>query len=155
MNEQVKFAKGKNYSVLHTGTPSSWKELYGTFGSFAEPVRGKYFIKNNLDMKGLEISINSFPPGREMPFIHRHNKNDELYFVLSGGAMFYIDGEFQELLPGSFIRMAPGAERSFKSHDKEPLLMIVVQFPHDSEVVDDVKDGMRVPGAVNWPASTP
>ena len=151
MNEQIKISKGTSYTVLHTGDPSSWKNLYSKFGSFAEPVRGKYFLKSNLDMKGLEISINSFPAGKSMPFIHRHHKNEELYIVLGGGATFYIDGKFEELTPGSFIRMAPQAARSFKAHDSGPLLMMVIQFPHDSEVVDDVKDGSRVPGPVEWP----
>lgn len=151
MNEQIKIDQGENYTLLHTGSLASWKDLYGQFGSAPEPVRGKYFLKKNLGVEGLEISINSFPPGREMPFLHRHHQNEELYIVLSGMTQFYVDGQIHEMKEGSFIRLAPQAVRSFKNHGTQPLIFMVVQFPHNSAVKDDIKDGERVAGSVNWP----
>ena len=47
-------------------------------------VPGKVFVKDALQLTGVEMSYNCFPPGFSMPFLHAHRDNEEVYLFLSG-----------------------------------------------------------------------
>ena len=57
------------------------------------PARGKLFLRNLLGSAGLEMSLNVVPPGKGIPFLHRHQQNDEVYVVVGGRGQFLVDGE--------------------------------------------------------------
>jgi len=76
----------KNYSVEHIGPLEelSKKEFMG--------FHGKYLLGSELGLTGCEVSLNRLPAGKGMPFVHTHKKNEEVYIVLRGSGVFYVDG---------------------------------------------------------------
>ena len=59
---------------------------------------------------GLEMSMNVVPVGKGMPFLHRHQENDEVYVVLGGQGQFLVDDQCFDVAEGSVLRLAPVAE---------------------------------------------
>lgn len=41
-------------------------------------------LHDALGLTGAEIGINNFPAGAGVPFVHSHNQNEEIYFVVAG-----------------------------------------------------------------------
>ena len=62
-------------------------------------------------LTGAEISINNLPAGANVPFVHSHKNNEEVYGILSGKGKVIIDGEEIALTAGDWIRIAPVAKR--------------------------------------------
>ena len=46
-----------------------------------------------------------------MPFVHHHTQNEEVYLILEGKGMLYIDGEEVPLKEGDCFRIDPQGER--------------------------------------------
>ena len=45
-----------------------------------------------LNLTGAEVSCNTLPAGASVPFVHHHTQNEEVYLILEGKGMLYIDG---------------------------------------------------------------
>ena len=58
-------------------------------------------LHEKLALTGAEISLNTLPAGANVPFVHSHKANEEIYGVLSGKGKVVIDGEEIPLLPGT------------------------------------------------------
>jgi hypothetical protein len=97
-----------NYSVEHTGPLETL--LQRDFMGFY----GKYFIGKELGLTGSEVSLNRLPAGKGIPFVHAHKLNEELYIVLCGNGIFYVDSEEIPVQEGSLIRVAPAGERALR-----------------------------------------
>ncbi len=135
--------KAKNYSVDHIGP---FEELLNKdFMGF----HGKYFIGKELGLTGCEVSLNRLPAGKYMPFIHSHKKNEELYIVLRGSGMFYVDGDEFPIQEGSLIRVAPDGERGWKAGN-EDLYFICIQAEAGSLSQATLEDGKRHDTKASW-----
>ena len=65
---------------------------------------GRVELHEALSLTGAEISINNLPAGANVPFVHSHKTNEEVYGILSGKerkllSLLVIGSEF--LLPQS------------------------------------------------------
>ncbi|SJZ40293.1 Cupin domain-containing protein [Trichlorobacter thiogenes] len=135
--------KAKNYSAEHIGP---FEELLNKdFMGF----HGKYFIGKELGLTGCEVSLNRLPAGKFMPFIHSHKKNEELYIVLRGSGMFYVDGDEFPIQEGSLVRVAPEGERGWKAGD-EDLYFICIQSEAGSLTQATLEDGKRLESKASW-----
>lgn len=133
----------RNYTVEHIGP---FEELLKRdFMGFA----GKYFIGSDLGLTGSEVSLNRLPAGKGMPFVHTHQKNEELYIVLRGSGTFYADGEEFPIQEGSLIRVAPEGERAWKAGD-EDLYFICIQTEAGSLTQATLVDGVRTATKTSW-----
>lgn len=133
----------KNYSAEHIGP---FEELLNKdFMGF----HGKYFIGKELGLTGCEVSLNRLPAGKFMPFIHSHKKNEELYIVLRGSGLFYVDGDEFPIQEGSLVRVAPEGERGWKAGD-EDLYFICIQAEADSLTQATLEDGKRLETKASW-----
>ena len=45
---------------------------------------GRVELHDTLSLTGAEISINDLPAGANVPFVHSHKNNEEVYGILSG-----------------------------------------------------------------------
>lgn len=135
--------KAKNYSAEHIGPLEELlnKEFMG--------FHGKYFIGKELGLTGCEVSLNRLPAGKFMPFIHSHKKNEELYIVLRGSGLFYVDGDEFPIQEGSLIRVAPEGERGWKAGD-EDLYFICIQAEASSLTQATLEDGKRMESKASW-----
>jgi len=132
-----------NYSAEHIGPFENL--LQRDFMGF----HGKYFIGKELGLTGSEVSLNRLPAGKGIPFVHAHKKNEELYIVLRGSGVFFVDGDEFEIQEGSVIRVAPAGERAFKAGD-EDLYFICIQTEAGSLSQATLEDGIRLATATSW-----
>lgn len=132
-----------NYSAEHIGPLEELlnKEFMG--------FHGKYFIGKELGLTSSEVSLNRLPAGKAMPFIHSHKKNEELYIVLRGSGMFYVDGDEFPIQEGSLVRVAPDGERGWKAGD-EDLDFICIQAEEGSLSQATLEDGKRHDIKASW-----
>ena len=49
-------------------------------------------LHEKLSLTGAEISLNELPAGANVPFVHSHKENEEIYGILSGNGKAIIDG---------------------------------------------------------------
>jgi mannose-6-phosphate isomerase-like protein (cupin superfamily) len=132
-----------NYSVEHAGPFENL--LQRDFMGF----HGKYFIGKELGLTGSEVSLNLLPAGKGIPFVHAHKKNEELYIILRGSGIFFVDGEEFPVQEGSLIRVAPAGERAFKA-GSEDLYFICIQTQEGSLQQATLEDGIRLATATSW-----
>ena len=133
----------KNYSVEHAGP---WEDLLKRdFMGFP----GKYFLGQELGLTGCEVSLNRLPAGKGMPFVHTHKMNEELYIILKGSGIFYLDGEEFPIQEGSLIRVAPDGERAWKAGE-EDLYFICIQAEVGSLSQATLEDGVRTATKASW-----
>ena len=57
-------------------------------------------LHEKLSLTGAEISLNELPAGANVPFVHSHKENEEIYGILSGNGKAIIDGEEISLSTG-------------------------------------------------------
>lgn len=110
--------------------------------SVAPDVRTE--LHDKLSLTGAEVSINNLPAGAGVPFIHSHQKNEEIYVVLSGKGKAIIDGESVILEAGDWVRISPAAKRQFFAADDTAMSFACIQvrenslegFTKDDAVID-------------------
>ncbi len=64
-------------------------------------------LHEKLGLTGAEISLNTLPAGANVPFVHSHKANEEIYGVLSGKGKVVIDGEEISLAAGDWLKISP------------------------------------------------
>ncbi len=80
-----------------------------------------------LDLTGAEISINTLPAGANVPFVHSHKLNEEIYAVLQGEGKVVIDGKDINIQSGDWLRISPSAKRQFFASEDKALKYICIQ----------------------------
>ena len=133
---------GKNYSLVEMG---SFADLAG---KETEGMKGRFMLGKALGLTGCEVSINSSPAGAFTPFVHAHKMNEEVYIIVGGTGMFYVDGEEFPIREGSMIRVAPQGTRAIKA--VEPLVFICIQANKDSLVQATMEDGVISEEKASW-----
>ena len=93
---------------------------------------GRVELHNVLSLSGAEISINNLPAGANVPFVHSHKKNEEVYGILSGKGKVIIDGEEISLKAGDWLRISPNAKRQFFASNDEGISYICIQTKENS-----------------------
>ncbi len=146
-----RMVRGSNFVGFHAGPMAEWKQYRLEPPEVPVPARGKLFLKKLLDCAGLEISMNVLPPGKAIPFLHRHEQNDETYIVLGGKGQFLIDGECIDVGEGSVLRLSPQAARAWRNNSDAPLYFLCLQHRADSVVECGTRDGRRVDAEPVWP----
>ncbi len=93
---------------------------------------GRVELHNTLALTGAEISINNLPAGANVPFVHSHKKNEEVYGIIAGHGKVVIDGEEIALATGDWLRISPAAKRQFFAASDSALSFICVQAKENS-----------------------
>lgn len=141
---------GTNFTALNIGVFSSIKEYVYDPERIPGVFPGKLFLRDELQLSGMEISVNSLASGSSIPFIHKHRTHEELFVCLSGEGEVQLDGECIPVKEGSCIRIAPEAERCWRNTGSEELVFLVVQTKVDSISVSEGGDGFLVEKPVVW-----
>ncbi|HEU5280470.1 MAG TPA: cupin domain-containing protein [Gammaproteobacteria bacterium] len=135
---------GNNFSFIDFGPFEKMDQYSFKHPKLPEDVAGKQFLKGELDLTGMEVSLNKFPAGTSMPFSHKHRENEEFYIFLKGKGEFCVDGDWFDVQEGSAIRVAPKGVRTWRSSSSEELLFIVIQAKAGSFEGDSIQDGIPV-----------
>ena len=146
-----KTVRGTNFTCFHAGPMEGWAQFRLEPPDVPIPVTGKVFLRNLLGSAGLEMSLNVLPPGKGMPFLHKHREHDEVYVVVSGRGQFLVDGECIDVQEGSVLRLAPAAARAWRNDADAPLYFLCLQYRADSVIEGGTADGQKVEGKPGWP----
>ncbi len=93
---------------------------------------GRVELHDVLTLTGAEISINKLPAGTNVPFVHSHKQNEEVYGIIAGKGKALIDGEEISLVAGDWLRISPTAKRQFFASNEEEISYICIQTKQDS-----------------------
>lgn len=86
-------------------------------------------------------------PGHMGAHPHRHEGNEELFFVIQGTMTFQVDGRDVESPAGTFIRIPAGVMHGFENRSSERAGVLNVFIPGGFEA--------QMPAIVDWYAAHP
>jgi mannose-6-phosphate isomerase-like protein (cupin superfamily) len=147
--------RGGNFTCVHAGPMGGWSGFRLEPPEVPVPVRGKLFLRNLLGSAGLEMSLNVVPPGKGIPFLHRHRQNEEVYVVVGGRGQLLVDGECIDVAEGSVLRVGPQGARAWRNNSEAPLYFLCLQYRADSVIEGGTLDGQKVEGNPAWPDGPP
>ena len=93
---------------------------------------GRTELHEKLSLTGAEISINTLPAGANVPFVHSHKNNEEIYGIIAGRGKAVIDGEEVRLSAGDWLKIAPIAKRQFFAADDSEITYVCIQVKENS-----------------------
>ena len=94
--------------------------------------KGRVELHDTLSLTGAEISINKLPAGANVPFIHSHKNNEEIYGIIAGKGKAIIDDEEINLTTGDWLRISPAGKRQFFASEDSELTYICIQVKENS-----------------------
>ena len=71
------------------------------------------------------INDDILPPGTSIG-LHRHDLDEEYYFILSGTGVMTLDGVRHEVGPGDITAIFPGGGHGLENNSQEDLRIIVI-----------------------------
>lgn len=113
-------------------------------------LQGKVFLRESIGSTGTEISMTSLAPWTEIPLLHFHKKNEEIYIILNGEGDFQVDGTSFPIHSGSVVHVAPAGKRSMRNTSGEPMQYICIQAKAGSLEETTHNDGVMVKEALKW-----
>lgn len=125
--------RGINYTVGETGP--------------MDQLDAKLFVGQDLGFTGMQVSLNRFAPGQEVPFLHQHRQHEEMYVFIQGNGQFQVDGETFDVKPGTIVRVLPDGKRAWRNNSDQDLLCVVIQANLDSLTG---QDGIRMDQPIAW-----
>ena len=109
-------------------------EPNGPEGEFFEPIR-RHLGAECLGVNRLELQP------RQRLRVHIHERQEELYLVLSGTLTLIVE-EVEKVTAPAVVRVSPGTARSHRNEGDEPVeIWAVSEFGHkDATKIDDFWD---------------
>jgi mannose-6-phosphate isomerase-like protein (cupin superfamily) len=143
--------QSNSFAVFEAGPLSGWNHFQFQAPNGTNIPKG--FLKNELGLTSMEVSLNWLPPGAGMPFTHQHRRNEELYVFLTGSGEFQIENDVYPIQPGTCVRCDRQVNRAWRCTGDEPLTFLCIQAPADGYgPKSTVEDGRRGTVPVAWTA---
>ena len=146
-----KMERGTHFTCFHAGPKAEWTQFRLEPPEAPSSARGKLFLRKFVESAGLEASLNVVLPGKGVSFLHRHERNDEVYVVIGGRGQFLVDGECIDVREGSVLRVSPAGVRAWRNNGDAPLYFLCLQYRADSAIEGGTLDGRKVEGKPTWP----
>jgi mannose-6-phosphate isomerase-like protein (cupin superfamily) len=80
------------------------------------------------DTPGLSVKQEIMPPGTAEKK-HFHNRAEQLFYILKGEAVFYINNEKWFVKEGESITVLPGSEHYISNESQEDVEFLVISTP--------------------------
>jgi mannose-6-phosphate isomerase-like protein (cupin superfamily) len=147
---------GSNVAVTDLGQLSELRQYTFAAPGFPLEVEGKIFLNEVLHLTSAEISLNTLPPKKSIPFYHKHRLNEEIYIFIRGTGEFQVDNCVFAILEGSVVRVDPPGERCLRNiSETEDLCWIVIQAKAGSDRYRTIEDGIGIEKRVSWVGKKP
>ena len=137
MSQEV-IAEGDNFTAVST---CKLEDLMS--------VNGKVFVRDQIHSTGSEVSISMLEPRAQVPFIHSHKENEEVYVILKGKGQFQVDGKIFDIKEGDVVRVGPNGKRGMRAGE-EALTYICIQAKEGSLEQCTAGDANILEGEVKW-----
>ncbi|MEL7083761.1 MAG: cupin domain-containing protein [Cyanobacteria bacterium P01_A01_bin.3] len=153
MSSKPSVQQGHHFAVTNAGP-------FADLGQYAfEPegmpaLPGKLFLKSVLQLTGAEVSLNHLPAKTSMLFYHTHQRNEEIYIVVSGEGEYQVDDVVFPIREGSVVRVDCAGERCLRSTGDRGLSFITVQVVTGSHSGETIEDGVGCDRRVSWVGKT-
>ncbi|MDP6628991.1 MAG: cupin domain-containing protein [Candidatus Marinimicrobia bacterium] len=109
------------------------------------------FLRDDLDLKGVAMGLARIPEGKGYTFMHQHEEQEEVYVVIMGRGIMYVDGEILNMYPGDIIKVDPEGKRCIKADDDTELVcMIIGAVPAKGYPKKDVSKTLIDDGLPDW-----
>ena len=104
------------------------------------------FLRDDISLTSLGMGFVRLPIGKGYTFLHKHEAQEEIYIVLNGKGLIYLDGELVDLTPGDVVRVDPDVYRALKADYESELICLIVgalpikgfpKNPKNSSLIDD------------------
>ena len=104
------------------------------------------FLRDDISLTSLGMGFVRLPIGKGYTFLHKHEAQEEIYIVLNGKGLIYLDGELVDLTPGDVVRVDPEVYRALKADDESELICLIVgalpikgfpKNPKNRSLIDD------------------
>ena len=104
------------------------------------------FLRDDISLTSLGMGFVRLPIGKGYTFLHKHESQEEIYIVISGKGLIYLDGELVDLIPGDVVRVNPEVYRALKANDESELICLIVgalpvkgfpKNPKNNSLIDD------------------
>ncbi len=95
-----------------------------------------------LELESSALSYQRVPAGYRFPYGHTHEKQEEVYVVLSGSGRMKIDDTIVDIGQWDAVRVPPGSWRGYEA-GPDGLEMLVVGAPNLGEDPREDVDGQR------------
>lgn len=148
LNDQI--VRGANFTCVHAGAMAEWSGFKMEPPDVPRPSKGKFFLRDLLGSAGMEMSLNVLPPGKGIPFLHKHKANEEVYVVVGGRGQFVVDGQSFDVREGSVVRVSPAGARAWRNNSELPLYFLCIQYRADGLIEGRTHDGQGVEGKPQW-----
>jgi mannose-6-phosphate isomerase-like protein (cupin superfamily) len=102
------------------------------------PQLESHFARKDLGAETLGLSLQRLAPNIRQPFGHRHEFQEEVYVILSGGGRVSLGDEVLDVRPWDAVRVAPGTVRAFEA-GPEGLELLAFGAHTDSGDVESVE----------------
>ena len=101
------------------------------------------FMREPLGLRNFAVTFERFggswkpPKGHPHTRGHRHTVQEEVYFLVSGGAQGNFDGEVIDIEPWTAVRVGPETVRSFRAAGQEDAVFVTIAAPQAG--LDDIE----------------
>ena len=106
------------------------------------------FLRDDIKLTSLGMGFARLATGKGYTFLHKHENQEEIYIVLNGKGVIYLDGELIDLNPGDVVRVNPEVYRAIKADDESELVCLIVGalpvegFPRSANSKTLIDDGI-------------
>lgn len=101
-------------------------------------------FKADQEETGNRYSVSEWwvEPGKDGPGAHKHDDNEELFYVVEGTMSFLVGDEWIDAERGSFLRIPAGTMHDFSNRTALPACVLNVYIPGGFEAM--------MPSIVDW-----
>ena len=92
---------------------------------------GRVELHDALGLSGAEISVNKLESNQNVPFVHSHKENEEIYSFFEGNGYVIIDETKVEVKKGDWLKISSLSKRQIFAGN-EGLSYICIQVKENS-----------------------
>lgn len=107
------------YDVVDIGAPEQWRAFHGGF-SPDNSRDGRRVVDHELVMQYIGMTANSYEPGEEAGYWHRHSRIEELYVFLAGRGQMALDDDVVDVAAGTVVRVGQNVWRTWRALPDSP-----------------------------------